>query len=397
MKEAHKILYIDHYPGIAGGQKSLLVLLSKLDRESFQPIVACDNYQGKFYKELTDRDLGIYQVKMNHEGIMERSEGNIYKSPLQLFGNLPLVVKATWRLMKLVRRLGIDLIHANSFKAGVFGSLISNITGVPLIFRARSSRYYSYHGWIDNFICSSADAILANSEFVARSFNRWEDKIFTIFNPIDLAKFNPTVAKEHKIRDEFCVSDSSKLVGLVGRITPRKRQEDLIRAIPEIIEEVGDIKFLLIGEEREQQDAKYPRRIKKMIDNLEISEKVIFTGYRDDIVDVMSALDALVLPSLEEPLARVLIEALALKVPIVASRSGGTPEIIKDGETGLLFPPKDSEQLAENVLQLLSKKKLAQHLTDHGEKLVKRSFSNQATVEKEERIYISLIKDDKKA
>lgn len=387
----YKILYIDHFPEIGGGQRSLLTRLRTLDKDRFAPIVACGNPKGTFYEELTKLDVQTELVSMNKSKVTSRHEGNIYKQPLSLLSNITPVVRSVIKLVRIIQSESVDLIHSNSVKAAALGCMASKLTNTPSIFHVRSAREYSYHGWIDNFISSCATKIVANSRFTAKSFEPWKDKISVIYSPVDFGRFKPALADGNRIRDEFGLSEEANLVGLVGRITPRKRQTDLLRAAPDILKTYPNTRFLIVGGSYPGVDQDYEKKVKELTKDLGLENQVIFTGYRDDVPDIMSALDVLVLPSLQEPLGRVIIEALVFDTPVVATDSGGIPEIIEDGRSGLLVPPQSPEEISESVIRILEDENFARELVQQGKKDVQQKFSAEIITRREEELYRNLL------
>jgi glycosyltransferase involved in cell wall biosynthesis len=212
-----------------------------------------------------------------------------------------------------------------------------------------------------------------------------------IYNAIDFEEFNPELANESKIRKEFGISEETKLVGMIGRITLRKRYEDFLRAASKVLEDFPNTKFIAVGGTYSGLERGYEEKVRKLVKALELQDKVIFTGFRKDIPDIMSTLDVLVLPSLKEPFGRVIIEALILGTPVVAANSGGIPEIIQNGRTGLLVPPKNPDELAKTIIKLLENGDFAKNLAIQGKKEVKQRFSADKITRLEEELYLEIL------
>lgn len=386
------VLYIDHSPTISGGQMSLLTLLERLDRSKFFPIVACDSSKDDFYNELLRLDIDLEQVAMNRDNIESR-EGDIYKRPLKLILNIPYILNSTIKLINIVREKKVNIIYSSTVKSAVFGCIVSKLTGVPHIYHLRCSRLHSYHGWIDDFIYFLSTRIIASSEFNAQSIKRWKKKTDVIYAPFDFERFNPKLADGRKIRKEFNIGDDTKLVGIVGRINPVKRHKDFLEAAVKVDESFSNLKFLVVGGTYPgvKKGEGYEKEVRELVKELDLQDKVIFTGFRQDIQDIISALDLLVLPSLREAFGRVLIEALALNTPVVASDTGGIPEIIEDGETGLLVPPKRPDHLADAIVRMLKDEKFAKELASKGARSVKERFSADVITRQEEQLYLEAI------
>lgn len=200
------------------------------------------------------------------------------------------------------------------------------------------------------------DKVIAVSQAVRRSLTSFpSEKVTTIYNGIDIEKF--ITAKSGVLRKKLAVSEATKIVGMIGRITPIKGQDTFFRSISDISAKVPDIVFIVAGA---CDDKDYIEKLKN------INNKVIFLGMCDNVPEIMKDLDVFVLASLEEPFGLVTVEALAAGIPVVATNTGGTTEIITDEETGLLIPPEDASKMAEAVIRILTEGGLANQLRASG-------------------------------
>lgn len=385
MDSRDTVIYIDHFPDVAGGQTALLTRLDELDRTEWEPVVVVPKVRGRLHDELDDRAVRTVPIQLNAGDIRQTNEKEILTRPLSLAANVPVVLRASKRLIDIFRNEDAALIHANSFKGAVYATLPARLTGTPLVHHAHSSRAYSDHGLLDHYVCHNATTIVANSAFTADTFERWSGKTRVIYNPIDTETFDPARADGDAVRSEFAATDTP-LVGQVARLTPRKRQEDLVAAVPEIRETHPDAQVLLVGGKYEGLGA-YEREIRDMIDRLGVGDAVTITGFREDIVSTIAGLDALVLPSLKEPLGRVLIEAQLLETPVVATDAGGAPEVVADRETGLLVPERTPAAIADAVTQLLDDPEWGHELATRGREQALSRFDSRRIVEEFETLY----------
>lgn len=399
----YNVLFLDHQIDIAGGQRSLLTLLAGLDRKRFKLYVAHDLNAIQYDKMLAQLDLIRLPILYNRVSDRSLYEGNINADPLKLAASIPLAFSTIYTLTRLIKRFKIQIIHTNTFKTGIFGGISAKLCNIPMIFRARSSLYYSNHGWIDKLVYSLADLILANSEFVKSSFNEIEriqnqksQKIIALYNPIDFSAWKINPESRDAIRNEFGISEDTMLLGVVGRITERKRQEDVIRALRILLDEGVKVKLLLIGEKSFWADGHYPKYINQLVEKMNLELNVIYTGFRQDIKDVMSALDIMVLPSILEPLARVIFEAQYSRIPVIVSRSGGNLELVKDGINGLLFEPKNEKDLASKIRYFRQNPKKVGRMKEVAYFNICKLFSPKNTIRVEENLYLSMIDGFKK-
>lgn len=347
------VLYVDHFPDIGGGQVSLLTRLDHLDTSTWKPIVAVPASDGELREELAERDVETIDIRYNRGDIRERNEKGILKRPMELARNVPTVVETTRDLIAVIRERNVDLVHTNSFKSAVLVAFPSRVTGTPLLFHARSSRAYSDHGVLDRYVCDAATRIVANSEFTASTFAPWSDKTTVIYNGVNTEMFSLDDAAPEVVRERHGLEPDQPVIGVIGRLTPRKRQTDLLHALPAVREEHPDTEVLLVGGSYEGLGSEHERRVQSTIRELGVGDSVTLTGYVDDVEEYFAAFDVSVLPSLKEPFGRVVVESLLMETPVVGTADGGIPEIVTHGETGYLVPPREPRTIADAVVRLL--------------------------------------------
>jgi glycosyltransferase involved in cell wall biosynthesis len=179
------------------------------------------------------------------------------------------------------------------------------------------------------------------------------------------------------------------LIGTVGRFIPLKGYEYLIRAAAVVLERIPLARFIIVGLDYDE-NIEHLSDLKRLIKKLNLGPKIIFLKTRNDIPEIMSALDLFAFPSVDEPFGRVLIEAMACGKAVVAFKSGGVPEIVDEGVTGILVPPRDFRGMAEKMIYLLQNRKVLDQLGRNGRIRAEKLFSIEANVEKTEKIYRQL-------
>ncbi len=389
-----KILFLEHHNGFEGGQKSLLALLESLNTNDFEPMVLLDSRSESLQEELSRINVSYIETHYNRLDSRKYQQSNISSDPIELILSIPFVITSFLACIYIILTRGVSVVYSNSYKAGVIGSFSSFTTDTAHVFRARSSRTYSHHGWIDHLVVYFSDYVFCNSDFVKQSFqdlSQYDTEIKTIYNPLDTT-FILDNSRSHgcSLSGEFGLPPQCPLVGMVGRITPRKRQEDFVKSAALVNDQLDEpAHFFIVGEEG---PGRYLNKIQALISDYSLGDYVHLTGFRNDIADVMSCFDIMVLPSIEEPLARVCIEGQLLGIPLVAADSGGTPEIIEHGKTGLLFPPKDCEMLSYRIVMLLSDVDMQQKIIRQARNFVTSKFSLDNTVREEERVFKMLSK-----
>ena len=201
-----------------------------------------------------------------------------------------------------------------------------------------------------------------------------------VHNGVDLTRYDRTEAC-CTLPDEYGLEPGAPIVGVVGRLEPEKGQATLVDAWPLVLRAVPRAYLLIVGEGSRRE------ALEHQVAELGIAGRVIFTGRRDDVPAVTAALDVAVLPSYREAQGLTILEAMALSRPVVASNVGGIPEMVEDGRTGLLVPPRDRDALAAAITRLLLDHPLADMLARAGHDLVHERFCLELMVRAIEDLY----------
>ncbi|MHC4399256.1 MAG: glycosyltransferase family 4 protein [Planctomycetota bacterium] len=281
----------------------------------------------------------------------------------------------------LASKRRVDVVHTHMSRAHFFGVLLRWMSGLPCVATAQN-RHVQLH-WMFN------DRVIACSEATRRYHRRYNfvpsGRIVTIHNFIDYRRMSsvpPDVRP--RVRASWRVDESSSLIGAVGTICPRKGQIYLVRALPKVLEAAPGARLVLVGA---PVDGPYTARLRAEADRLKVASKLLFAGHRDDVHEIMAALDVCVLASLEEPQGMVLLEAMAAGLPVVGTKVGGIPECVRSGQTGTLVAPADSDALAEAVAVLLRNPTLRRRYGQAGRKHVWERFSPQRQTSAIEAVY----------
>ena len=216
-----------------------------------------------------------------------------------------------------------------------------------------------------------------------------EDMIHVLPPGIPLDEFNPDRFNKKEVRKELGIPASTVLVGMVGRMSPGKGQEEFLKAAQKINGDLNPkIRFIVIGGASYSEN-EYELQIKSLVSELGLDSVVQLTGFRRDIARMMSALDILAFPSHEESFGITLTEAMAMKLPVVASGNAGVLDIVIDNETGILVSPKNYQALADGILKLARDSSMRKKFGEMGRKRVEEKFSIEAVVHKLEEFYLN--------
>lgn len=334
----HRILFLHESGEVSGAENSLMELATRLDRKRFEPIFACPS-PGQLADQLMTRGIMVYPVT--------------FPKVRGIFG----VLRTLTVIIKIIDERGIDLIHSNSIRTHIYGTVAGRMRGLKIIWHERNL--------IEKEIIDPEraleflpDSIICNSRAVAMRFvqnGSLPRKVTIIHNGVDTDRFNSSVSSR-AVRDEFGIKHDDIVVGIASRFNRNKGHETFLEAA-RIISDRRDfhsVKFLIVGGAVFAADKEREVFLKKLCAEKGIGERVIFTGVRTDMPAIYAAMDIMVLSSKKEACGRVILEAMASGKPVIGTDSGGTPEMITDGVTGLLFKPGDFCELADKIIRLTS-------------------------------------------
>jgi glycosyltransferase involved in cell wall biosynthesis len=278
-------------------------------------------------------------------------------------------LRGAGRLGRLVR--GADLLHTHTLAAA--NALARLASPAPVVSHLHIENHFRpltapvLRG-LDNRTARRCAALIAVSEDTRRAYldQGYPDRIEVVYNGIELDAAQPPGT----LRAELGIPDGAPLLGEVGRLCDVKGQRELIEALPEI----PDARVVLFGRDLEQGGT-FQAGLERTAERVGVSERVMFAGHRDDAPQLLGDLDLLVLPSWTEGLPLVALEAMARRRAVVATPVGGTPEVVADGETGLLVPPRDPAALAAAIRELLGDPERRRAMGEAGYRRASERFS----------------------
>ncbi len=303
-------------------------------------------------------------------------------------------VRATFALWRLLRRERPALVHTHTSKAGAVGRLAAKLAGVPVVIHTPHGHvFYGYYGAIvsaiirllERLLATITDRIVTLTDRGAEEHVQYKiagpEKFVTIHSGIDIAHYQSVRVDPAVKRKELGIPPEGPIVGTVGRLVPIKGLEWLLKAAPRVLAEFPQAYFVIIG------DGPMLGELRELTSKLGIGPRVVFLGAREDAPECLAALDLFVLPSLNEGMGRVLIEAMAVGCPVVATRVGGIPDVVTDRTTGLLVPPRDDRALAEAILTLLQDRSRRVAYGEAARRRVDGRFDVETMVRNIERLY----------
>ncbi|MDH4197477.1 MAG: glycosyltransferase family 4 protein [Candidatus Aminicenantes bacterium] len=377
--EPVRILYLHPTAGLSGASSSLLSLFEQIDRRRFEPLLLLPE-EGDFSRQA--RSIGVETLVLR--SMVRFEEG--YR-----LSRFPRILRSIYELAKVVKRKGIRIIHSNSPRTAYLGGTAARIAGVGSVTHVRDIHLNPFSDRRKaRFLGRLSDAVVAVSSATKGAIvsvtPSLEAKTRVIYNGIDVKKMDDLPGRN--VRPELGVEDDAPLIGSVGLLHPVKGPDMLIRAAARLKKSFPSLKVLLVGDVLLKQDLTYKQELEELARKEFIGDIVIFTGYREDVFDLMRAMDVLVHPAVyPDPLPRTLLEAGALRRPIVATGVGGVAEIVEHGRSGLLVEPSNPEALAEAVASLLNDRAKAAALAAEARRKVERSFSLEKHVENMTALY----------
>jgi len=299
------------------------------------------------------------------------------------------------RLAREISRRRIDIVHAYNFYGNVFAVAPARLAGAPVVIASiRDCGAYqtAMQLRVQRLMCRAATCVVVN----AGAVRDWlvgggydADRIIVIPNGVDLARFDAKVDAA-AVRDSLGIEPDAPLVTVVSRVTRLKGLEQFIGAAAMLAERQPRARFLVAGEPA-PGDELYLASLKRLGARLGLGDRLVFAGLRQDVPALLGASTVAVMPSLNEALSNALLESMAAGVPTVATRVGGTPEALTDGESGLLVPPGDMASLAAAVCRLLDDPAAATAYGHAARRVIEQRFSLRTMVAATEGLYVDLL------
>jgi glycosyltransferase involved in cell wall biosynthesis len=292
-----------------------------------------------------------------------------------------------WRMCRLLRRRRIQVISTNMDKELRFGGLAAKLVRNVAVIPSREVDYPLKNNLRYRLTYNLlADHILANSEATKRTLLAsapWlsADRVEVVYKGIDPLPFASRPELGERLRGELGIATGTPVVGFVGQVIERKGIRDIVECIPRVLEAVPSATFLFVGEGR------LTDFLRSRVRELGVERNVVYAGFRENVAEVMKAIDLLVLPSIVEGFGYVLVEAMAAGKPVVATHVSSIPEIVEHGRTGLLVDVHNPTQLAAAIVELLGDEVRRNSMGRAGRERVAERFTLDRMVDRVESIF----------
>jgi len=374
-----EVLYLHPAAGLGGAANSLLSLFEAIDRQRFEPILLLPE----------EGDLSRQAAKIGVDAVILPSMikfGESYR-----FAKFPRILRSVGALRTIIKQRGTRIVHSNSPRAAYLGGTAARISGARSVVHVRDIHLSPFASPRKaRLLGRLSDAIVAVSaatrESIVAASPSLAAKTKVIYNGVDLKKLDGLPARN--VRPELGIEKEAALIGSVGLLHPAKGPDILIRAAARLKRSFPSLKVLIVGDVLLEGDEPYKKELEQLARAEHIADIVVFTGFRADVFDLMRALDVLVHPAVyPDPLPRALLEAGALRRPIVATNVGGVAEIVEHERSGLLVEPGNAEALADAVASLLNDRTKAEAFASEARRKVERDFSLEKHAEKMMALY----------
>lgn len=402
-----RILYIEKPPFVGGSVIGLYETVRGLDKDFYEPVVLFHGpnpYREKF------QALGVRVIVLNEQlpapgaavsgrdiaatlSRYGRWLGDAYRTAKEAYLLARKDRPLARQVAQLIRAEKIDLVHHNNSLPGNRASIMAaKMAGVPQVCHVRMLHAF---GFWERLLARSVKAFIYMSSAIERHYVKLgipKSQGRVIYDPFDWRVYAGANHAE-ELRAEFSLTDEDWLISNVGRLDWWKGHDYFVEALGMVIGSYPHVKALIVGEpDATPLSQAYDAKLRRRVAELNLSDKVIFTGFRADIPAIMAASEIVIHSSSEpEPFGRVIVEAMAAGRPVIATAAGGVLDIVRDQETGLLVPPKDVTAMAEAMRQLLQDRDGAQRMGQRARAEVAQRFTIEQHIAAVQQVYEEML------
>ena len=368
----------------------LLPLIDCLIEEDYEVHIACS--PGQHLRELEEQCYNVHSIPIARR--------------ISPFSNL----SSLWRLYRLIRCERFDIVHVHTPVAAVLGRVAAKLARVPVII-------YTAHGfyfhelmapwkrrliiWVEKILGRCCTDMLFTVSYEDKDTAVKErivdqERVICINSiGVNIKRFtssNSSIEKTRFLRRELGFQDDDKLIGFIGRLVREKGVQELLQSMGQVIEAIPEAKLLVVGDTlASDRDRRTTERLQELIQRNNLEAVIRFTGFREDIPELLTIMDLFVLPSHREGMPRSILEAMAAGKPVVATNIRGCREEVVHGETGYLVPVNDPGKLANAIIEIMSDKILAERMGEAGRQRAIEFFDEAQILKKQLAVYQKLI------
>lgn len=368
-----KTLYTVAFMEVGGSQTHLVQVLKLIDRSRFEPMLCCLTGQGALLDAARETGVPVFDGGM-------RSGFQPHQSFL-----------AARRLASLLKRERVDVVHNYLLRANIVGTVAARLARVPAVLASKRGCHErrgmelagaKLSNWLADRVTANAEAV---RDFVHDNEGCPVEKMVVIPSGVDTDRFQPLPAADYKTR--LGLRPDRPVVGVVTRMRVRKGVEEFLRAMDLVRERFPGTQAAVAGE------VTLDAELQRLVDASGLGEDLHLLGRRSDMPEVLSAFDVFVLSSHDEGMSNAILEAMAMELSVVATDVGGTGEVVRHGQSGLLVAAKDPLPLAEAISQVLNDPSRSRAMGRLGRQIVVDGFSARSMVREMENLYVSLLEE----
>lgn len=355
-------------PWVDGPGRTILEIAEALNRSGFRYIIGALVRQDEHNDYVEEaRRRGLEVVTIVERGPFDRA--------------------VLGQVMSALDRYGAGVMHTHEVRSNFIGLICAKRTGARLV--------TTTHGWIandwkggvytvlDKLILRRFDRVVVVSQRMKTQLRRWyipARKIEVVPNALMVDEFQPD-RTDDGVRRALGVLRDEILIAYIGRLSPEKGPDVFLHAAARVLRQCSQVRFILIGVGPEE------RTLRELASQLGIIQQVIFAGYRKDMKRVYNSTDLVVQSSYTEGMPNVVLEALLMQVPVIATNVGGTAEIVEHGRHGVLIPPGSAEMLADQILRFVADRNRFDNMARAGQARIVREFDSRKRIEHMMQIY----------
>ena len=367
---------------VGGGEYSVYQLISGLDRENFVPLVFY-SHENKIITKLRRKGVQTVAISLNNR-IISVYRDEIKSNPFIILSYFWYMLKGVNTVYRALKKFNVVILHPHDNLSKIIGGIAAKIANVKTVTQCHDQLG---SGKIELALklyqLAMMDKIIAVSENVRDTFafrNKISCKVCTIHNGIPLQDFN--FALQDSLRNELNLRPELVVIGIIAVFDECKGHSYLFQAVKQLVLEGNNNFVCLVA-----GDGRIALELKKYCRQENLTEFIRFLGYRDDIPALLRTLDIVVVPSLKESFGIVPLEAMAMKVTVIATRVGGLPEVVDDGATGILVPPEDAASLSAAIKYLIENPGIRKQMGEKGRDRVERQFTVEKNITNIEAVY----------
>ncbi|MBN1694073.1 glycosyltransferase family 4 protein [candidate division WOR-3 bacterium] len=389
MKKKIKVLNVLLDDRIGGAHIRIFRIAKKLKERGIEYSLAAPKGKGETSDYAGKAEINVYRCSLGTPHFIRNSE--------TLFLNISYIINfipSIYCLAKIIKKKEIDIVHLHGL-LNLKGALAALFTKRLIVWHFHETLYPQFLIKILRPFTNFAAENLVHISKNTRNYYLTDPnpKEVLIYEPVDTEEFGlASIKKERKVnlRKELNISENDIVLGSVGNISWVKGYENLIISMGALKKKHKNLKLLIIGKILSTQ-AGYYKQLKRLASSMGLEQDIYFLGQRDDIPQLLSLTDIFILPSLTEGTPLSILEAMSMKLPVIASRVGGVPEVVSDGKTGLLVNPGNPDEITDAVLKLLKNPKIRKEMGAKARKIAKKKFALEHCVREHEKLYKRLI------